>query len=84
MSTPNKKNFRLKMTLIQQIMDAENIPLVDSVNYLFRLKGTSISKLSKEIHLSRQAMYSDINGEKPCPKFREKVEELLGQVPWLE
>jgi DNA-binding phage protein len=42
----------------------------------------SMSDLARLAGVSRTAAYNDINGVKPCPRFRGKVMKLYGIIPW--
>lgn len=61
----------------------KNLPPVEATALIFSATlKLSIPQLATRAGVSSQAAYVDIRGGKPCPRFRNKIQEVLGFVPW--
>ena len=82
MSTKTQKGHHLKKALTLAILEADEFPVIESVNLIFKVKGTSLATLAKQAGISRQAAYADLHGKRVCPRFRKQAEKVLGCIPW--
>ncbi|MEW5734854.1 MAG: hypothetical protein AB1921_08360 [Thermodesulfobacteriota bacterium] len=72
----------IKDLIIHDIGQVKTMPVHASAVFLLAMRGQTISSLAARAGVSRQAANADINGRKPCPRFRKQVVALFGCVPW--
>jgi len=69
--------------IIKLAINNKNLPLIESIGLIIKTSlDLSISQLAKKAGVSPQAAYADIKGGKKCPRFRKKIKEVLGYIPW--
>ena len=74
----------LNRLLIKHLLDDDsNAYLIEKIDLLGRLTvGKRTSELAKEAGVSPQAASADLRGDKACPKFRQYVKKVIGDVQW--
>lgn len=81
MSTKRKTKSTLHKALINAVVEADGLPLVESVALILALKETSISKMAGELGVSRQMVYSVLAGSRKSKRIKEAISGTLGFEP---
>jgi ABC-type uncharacterized transport system ATPase subunit len=82
MSSHKSNGDHLKKHLINAILEAPKISLLDAVNIKLALNQSSIPKLAKELNVSRQAVHLVIKEKAKSRRITGAIIKALGFDPW--
>lgn len=71
----------LRKALMKAVIEADALPIVDAVNLILAIKGTSIPGFAKDIGVSRQMVYGVLVGSRKSKKVKEALSGILGFEP---
>ena len=81
-STNNQKGYHLRKALINAVVEADVLPMVESVSLILAIKNTSIPQIAKELKVSRQMPYIVLANPKKSKRVKEALLNALGFDPW--
>ena len=81
MSTKRTTKSTLHKALINAVVETDDLPMVEVVALILAIKETSISKIAKELGVSRQMLYSVLAGSRKSKRIKEALSGTLGFEP---
>jgi hypothetical protein len=81
-STTKRNGAHLHKALINAVVEAPDLPMVETVNLVLAINGTSISQIAKDLKVSRQLPYLVLSNPKKSKRVKEAISDALGFDPW--
>jgi hypothetical protein len=82
MSTTKRKGSTLRKALINAVVEAPDLPMVEVVNLILAIKKTSIPQIAKELNVSRTMPYIVLSNPRKSKRVKDALCDALGFDPW--
>jgi hypothetical protein len=68
--------------LINAVVEAPDLPMVETVNLVLAINGTSIPQIAKDLKVSRQLLYLVLSNPRKSKRVKDALCDALGFDPW--